>query len=1016
MIHIGNDKIRSNNVNLDANYGPYESPSAAHAALADNEKNKIGVTVGVIENNTITEYWYQGGTTEQHLVKKQSAEVTVDNELSGTSENPVQNKVIKNALDLKAPSTGISKSALAESVQNSLGKADTALQSFTETDPTVPSWAKTATKPTYTATEIGAIPVPSNNPSSDKVLGYNNGAVSWVTKPSDGLSAYELYVEEYKTAHSGDATGAMIEAEWLTSLKAQFGSFVPADYGTDGVPASGGSDITASADTTNHIYLVNNDSTTPTGKTMWITVVDDSDPNNITYDWTSIGDVQVDITFGSGQTLNDVKIKDENGDDDPDAQAVLSAEVGTMLNRYKTDAVLKPGKNLFNKNKPVEDGYYINTNNEYGYSYNANNIGKYSVSYPIPVTAGKKYHIHRDENMALFYARFMSSQNIDTVGTDCVGSSISIKNTDTPELNGYGKTVEAPEGANYIRLQVEWNNVDGANELQIEEGEEFTGYESYTEQKELIESQIPSKLNIEIEGINNNITDINSKLDGQKTNKLVFDKGEGQTSYILSPFNDSYDIKLEFISSRNLSFLTNNPSFNFQYVKLVNKETDSETTVHDCKDDICPTDFGGQYIGGNHGALGVSVVTHTGHGKSVADIGSKWATGDNSIFTIVGIGDANTIYFVGQNTKTYPQYSFSRVSCGATLTHVSGATNTNDVIDENTGSGNVPTKQWWSAYEKPELIISADDKQITDSGTYNFSKLVISEIYDVINPVSALEYIQNHAGTFLSNVSPADVANQQGVDKYSRHTINYIFKSASQCVVTTDILFYQGVGNGYYGFIQQAILSGSDIDVYIPKAKSIEGGTVQSDPRNIISIDTLKGNTIAPNDYEDVNLPPDRWLQISENIGFTAGYLFDYGVGGDNRKNAIIDGSAIGISNTGKMYPRGVAKEITAFDHYSAACFRNYLDINTINNDNIIAANCFDFNNRYYLYLDFSHPGIYEIDIPEQYVGKFVNVFEKRLNVELLTQISASKILVRVTEPSLPNENQYGYLVGYIEA
>lgn len=30
--------------------------------------------------------------------------------------------------------------------------------SLTETDPTVPSWAKQSTKPTYTASEVGAIP------------------------------------------------------------------------------------------------------------------------------------------------------------------------------------------------------------------------------------------------------------------------------------------------------------------------------------------------------------------------------------------------------------------------------------------------------------------------------------------------------------------------------------------------------------------------------------------------------------------------------------------------------------------------------------------------------------------------------------------------------------------------------------------------------------------------------------------------------------------------------------------
>lgn len=56
------------------------------------------------------------------------------------------------------PSGGIPKTDLASAVQTSLGKADTALQSYTETDPTVPSWAKASTKPSYTASEVGAAP------------------------------------------------------------------------------------------------------------------------------------------------------------------------------------------------------------------------------------------------------------------------------------------------------------------------------------------------------------------------------------------------------------------------------------------------------------------------------------------------------------------------------------------------------------------------------------------------------------------------------------------------------------------------------------------------------------------------------------------------------------------------------------------------------------------------------------------------------------------------------------------
>lgn len=64
------------------------------------------------------------------------ADITVDESLSTTSTNPVQNKVITAELNKKGtytkPSGGIPKSELASDVQESLGKADTALQSYEE--------------------------------------------------------------------------------------------------------------------------------------------------------------------------------------------------------------------------------------------------------------------------------------------------------------------------------------------------------------------------------------------------------------------------------------------------------------------------------------------------------------------------------------------------------------------------------------------------------------------------------------------------------------------------------------------------------------------------------------------------------------------------------------------------------------------------------------------------------------------------------------------------------------------
>lgn len=63
--------------------------------------------------------------------------ITIDDALSSTSENPVQNKVVKDALDAKGtyskPSGGIPASDLAQAVQTSLGKADSALQSVPST-------------------------------------------------------------------------------------------------------------------------------------------------------------------------------------------------------------------------------------------------------------------------------------------------------------------------------------------------------------------------------------------------------------------------------------------------------------------------------------------------------------------------------------------------------------------------------------------------------------------------------------------------------------------------------------------------------------------------------------------------------------------------------------------------------------------------------------------------------------------------------------------------------------------
>lgn len=83
----------------------------------------------------------------------------------------------------------VAKSDLARDVQTSLGKADSALQSYTETDPTVPEWAKAKNKPSYTKSEVGLANVDNvkqysaSNPPPYPVTSVN-GKTGAVTVPT----------------------------------------------------------------------------------------------------------------------------------------------------------------------------------------------------------------------------------------------------------------------------------------------------------------------------------------------------------------------------------------------------------------------------------------------------------------------------------------------------------------------------------------------------------------------------------------------------------------------------------------------------------------------------------------------------------------------------------------------------------------------------------------------------------------------------------------------------------------
>ena len=71
------------------------------------------------------------------------------------------------------------------------------MTSYTETDPTVPQWAKAQNKPTYTASEVGALPDTTSIPSKTSELTNDSGFITGMVILSYGSSTWQDFLAAY---------------------------------------------------------------------------------------------------------------------------------------------------------------------------------------------------------------------------------------------------------------------------------------------------------------------------------------------------------------------------------------------------------------------------------------------------------------------------------------------------------------------------------------------------------------------------------------------------------------------------------------------------------------------------------------------------------------------------------------------------------------------------------------------------------------------------------------------------
>lgn len=110
---------------------------------------------------------------------------------------------------------------------------------YTETDPTVPSWAKQATKPTYTAAEVGALPDTTAIPTKTSDLTNDSGFMTSYTETDPTVPSWAKAAS--KPTYTASEVGALPDTTAIPAASS-------ANPQMDGTAAVGSSDDYARAD------------------------------------------------------------------------------------------------------------------------------------------------------------------------------------------------------------------------------------------------------------------------------------------------------------------------------------------------------------------------------------------------------------------------------------------------------------------------------------------------------------------------------------------------------------------------------------------------------------------------------------------------------------------------------------------------------------------------------------------------------------------------------------------------
>jgi hypothetical protein len=512
-------------------------------------------------------------------------------------------------------------------------------------------------------------------------------------------------------------------------------------------------------------------------------------------------------------------------------------------------------------------------------------------------------------------------------------------------------------------------------------------------------------------------------------NTMTFEVSGGDV-YARFPWNATYDAVQRFAVTSTTASATANGCVQPTGIRRIPIATgktaiktafDAATGAADIfasqTDDAPPCRYNNTYIGGNHGVFSGKVITATGHGKTVADIGSQWLSGAGVTFYIIRIVDANTLWLLSNNIGANAELWVFNTGLAApgTLTHVAGATNTADI--SFTAAANQQVFPCVQNHQR--LIYKNGNSLVSGNGVYDCNFLQIRETYGIANPVSMLDFLI--AGRPWSE-TPA--LNDNSIDTQVELSYTYTIRDNGSVSIEGRFENLQtvnlGTGTGFVGFVQaqpSGWQSGSNVEtlnLYVPRVNSIVG--------TVKTWDFEAGEAITPAAFEtisftsatwsDANNPPDRMVQYVTTTatgvktrGYALGYSRLAGAGADLADYVV--GLSGFISSSRKMYPHCLTAGAPAFGSFAstlpvnsvltATAYRIMYNLEDTPEATTAAVRL--TANGAEVVLDF-HEDVteYEVPVPSKLNGKTVTVVDGNGNLTLdNATVADGKIVVTVT-------------------